>query len=30
MRKMDVAFEYYDEGDDALRNPDTYIGKTPM
>ena len=27
---MDVAFEYYDEGDDALRTPDTYIGKTPM
>ena len=25
-----TAFEYFDEGNESLRNPDTYLNKTPL
>ena len=25
-----TAFEYYDEGNESLRNPDTYVGNSPL
>ena len=25
-----TAFEYFDEGNESLRDPDTYLGKTPL
>ena len=27
---MTPGYEYFDEGTDSLRNPDTYLGKSPL